>query len=992
VLLSAGSPTSTSNVPTTSSASPHTTASKVELAALQIELDTLLQHAHSVAAVQQAIRAHDEIVAATNNNNNGVNSNNVVINRSPSAVVRRASATSAGPTAVSTGVVDDLSMRRLSSKSPPPPVHRAPSFSSDASPPSLPPSGSSTLKLNHSPGLDDQASDDSDTLSQDYASRSNGSPKSRPDIPPTPPSEPDASPPPVPHRVRPTPPRVPPPLAPLPPALAGDQGSLKSALVDKIALNGSPKRDSPKRDSPKRDSPGRSRDSPGRSSPVPLSPTIDSPSRRKASSRRPSAPSTPKADSSRANKKLSSSRKEKKSSRRDDKSRSSQHSPAVASAVAASPVAKKSPKVVVNLRDSDDDDSEQRLLRALEAEALEASNESSHASDDDTTVNASTVLNELFGLLRNGETERFIQLAENWHSALDFNRRDPNGRTLLCLAATVGDADTTQRLLTLGAKPSATTALGSSPLHCAAYHGRAAVCSLLLELDIEASAANKHGLTPLHCAVSSNQHHVIPLLVNAGAAFAARDANGSTPLHVACTLGHVASVRALLRAIEGTKPDGIAALASALAAKDDAELTPLMSAVWQNHANCVELLVRHGAKNDADRDGLTPLSIASDDAIKQILVRAFVSGGDDAPAGDDAGASSSAAPESGSLSARRRHREAEDARRRKQSVPAIAASSASGANGAALASPSQSSARRDSTVQDQEASVSFEGALLVREGALRKQWVERYATLANGELSCYADKVLAKTGSDPLWFVTVDETVELVPLKDGKAAHAELSFSLLVRNKTVLLRAKTPEDKLTWVNKINLLKYSRQHGGTAGLHLLAREASGQQRSISSSGERGGTFFRVPSQQSKSSPLSPDKSQSRRPLAVPALDLTGAGVKSAPTKPAADAAAKHDDDDDGVLDSSESETDNMPVPTVNLSKADRRKSIRRLQHDSGMDTGGHHHHPHKSPRELSPRFKLPHVPTRRAVASRRAAAIAKGEDPDADPDDDPDEQQ
>jgi ankyrin repeat protein len=771
-----------------------------------------------------------------------------------------------------------------------------------------------------------------------------------------------------------------------------------SSLVDKIKvdkitasnasspaalLNGSPKRDSPKRDSPGRLSPASS--SPGRSGAAP----IDSPSRRKSSSRRPSAPSTPKAlsESSKANKKLSSSsRKEKKPSKRGSQPTS----------VAPSPANKKSPKIVVNLHDSEDDDSEQRLLRALEQEALEASQGSSHESDDDA-VNATTVLHEMFGLLRNGETDRLLQLAENWHSALDFNRRDPNGRTLLCLAATVGDADTTQRLLTFGAKPSATTALGTSPLHCAAYHGRADVCSLLLELDIEASAANKHGLTPLHCALSSNQHHIVPLLVGAGAAFAARDANGSTPLHVGCTLGHVASVRALLRAIEGTKPDGAAALASALAAKDDAELTPLMCAVWQNNVSCVELLVRHGAKNDADRDGLTPLSVASNEAIKQILVRAFVSGDDavdDGATGAAAAAavtspvaasasaaSTAAAPESGSLTARRRHREAEDARRRKQSMPAIAVAASSPAG----------------TVQEQEASVSFEGPLLVREGALRKQWVERYATLANGELSCYGDKLLAKTGSDPLWFVTVDETVELVPLKDGKAAHAELSFSLLVRNKTVLLRAKTPEDKLTWVNKINLLKYSRQHGGTAGLHLLAREASGQQRSISSSGERGGTFFRVPSQASKTSPLASDKAP-RRPLGVPALDLAGAGVAA---KPAAAAKAagdkdKHDDDDDGVLDSSESETDNMPVPTVNLSKADRRKSIRRLQQDSGMEPSGgsgHHHRPHKSPRELSPRFKLPHVPTRRAVASRRAASIARGEDPDADPDDEQvDEQQ
>jgi hypothetical protein len=47
--------------------------------------------------------------------------------------------------------------------------------------------------------------------------------------------------------------------------------------------------------------------------------------------------------------------------------------------------------------------------------------------------------------------------------------------------------------------------------------------------------------------------------------------------------------------------------------------------------------------------------------------------------------------------------------------------------------------------------------------------------------------------------------------------NAELCLSLAVHGKTYHLRASTAEEKLGWVSKINLLKYSRQHGGTAGL-------------------------------------------------------------------------------------------------------------------------------------------------------------------------------
>lgn len=175
-------------------------------------------------------------------------------------------------------------------------------------------------------------------------------------------------------------------------------------------------------------------------------------------------------------------------------------------------------------------------------------------------------------------------------------------------------------------------------------------------------------------------------------------------------------------------------------------------------------------------------------------------------------------------------------------------------------------------------SLTYSGPLEVREGALRKHWVQRLLVLKNGELLCF----VAASSAEPLWFVTVDDGVQLVPPPKDNKAFAERCFSLQQKNgKLYHLRAHTAEEKLAWVSKINLLQYTRVHGGTDGLRLLAE--SGEQpvlstRSISSAGGAavirvaGNVPVTVPGTPPKTSPPPQRMSSSGfvRPLKVPAL--------------------------------------------------------------------------------------------------------------------------
>lgn len=140
-------------------------------------------------------------------------------------------------------------------------------------------------------------------------------------------------------------------------------------------------------------------------------------------------------------------------------------------------------------------------------------------------------------------------------------------------AAANGHLDCLKLLVAAGAKTSAVSPVGNTPLHLvrsllctssdhqpglisfrscirpwvqAAFSGHTAVVEALLESGASADAANKAGNTPLHFAAQKGHAAIVAPLLKSGAQMDARSKTGNTPLHLAAQNGHVAVVQPLL--------------------------------------------------------------------------------------------------------------------------------------------------------------------------------------------------------------------------------------------------------------------------------------------------------------------------------------------------------------------------------------------------------------------------------------------------------------
>ncbi|MGW3447333.1 ankyrin repeat domain-containing protein [Streptomyces sp. NPDC001076] len=113
--------------------------------------------------------------------------------------------------------------------------------------------------------------------------------------------------------------------------------------------------------------------------------------------------------------------------------------------------------------------------------------------------------------------------------------RDRQGRTPLHAAALRGDLTEVERLIGVGADPSAADSNGFTPLHLAAQEGHAGAAEALLNAGAEVDRRNRFGNTALFVAVfnSRGRGDVISLLRERGADPMAENASGQTPLGLA---------------------------------------------------------------------------------------------------------------------------------------------------------------------------------------------------------------------------------------------------------------------------------------------------------------------------------------------------------------------------------------------------------------------------------------------------------------------------
>jgi len=159
-----------------------------------------------------------------------------------------------------------------------------------------------------------------------------------------------------------------------------------------------------------------------------------------------------------------------------------------------------------------------------------------------------------------------------------------DGKTALHLAAGHGFTQIVDRLLGVGADPSAMDRQGRQPLHWAAEGNHVEAVSILLNFGGPSSGQDKTGAAPMHLAAAGGFLHVADLLVRFGADVNSRRADGQVPLHLAAERGHDTLCQLLLA--HGAEPNVV----------DAACETPCSRAMAEAHVRCCKVLLASGAQ------------------------------------------------------------------------------------------------------------------------------------------------------------------------------------------------------------------------------------------------------------------------------------------------------------------------------------------------------------------------------------------------------------
>lgn len=227
----------------------------------------------------------------------------------------------------------------------------------------------------------------------------------------------------------------------------------------------------------------------------------------------------------------------------------------------------------------------------------------------------------------------------------------------LDVAASLGNVDTLEELIRLGADVNATDTDGVSALHVAVKHSQPKTIHALVNAGADVDAEDGEGSTPLHEAASSSSSETITALLENGADTSKATNDNRAPLHLAATHQNHEAVKTLLK--NGADihlrcvADGPAALDCAAAAGDvfairmlvlqgadvnDADSegrTALISAVDPGKERAVEALAELGADLEAhpNDETWTPLHVASE-VLHHKVVRALLKHGANANARD----------------------------------------------------------------------------------------------------------------------------------------------------------------------------------------------------------------------------------------------------------------------------------------------------------------------------------------------------------------------
>jgi len=189
----------------------------------------------------------------------------------------------------------------------------------------------------------------------------------------------------------------------------------------------------------------------------------------------------------------------------------------------------------------------------------------------------------------------------------DVNAKDAEGGTPLMLAAYFDLPELLQRLIQRGADVHASDSIGYTALHCAATASSTACAALLLAYGANMNySGGSLGLTPLHVATATMVDYFL-----ARGALVAPDAHNWTALHYACEQGNIPVVHMLMGATLGTL--------RALDFENDDGTLPFELAVGSNKVEVVRLLASVSNVNREDKYGRTPLKVACEGGLTDMV-------------------------------------------------------------------------------------------------------------------------------------------------------------------------------------------------------------------------------------------------------------------------------------------------------------------------------------------------------------------------------------
>ncbi|MEW6292469.1 MAG: ankyrin repeat domain-containing protein [Pseudomonadota bacterium] len=191
---------------------------------------------------------------------------------------------------------------------------------------------------------------------------------------------------------------------------------------------------------------------------------------------------------------------------------------------------------------------------------------------------AAGVYDDILVAANQSDTNKVIDLLRR---GMDVNTTDPQGNTLLTIAAREKNLELVRFLLDNRANVHKRNRYGDTALMLATLQGHEEVVKLLLERKV---APNQPGWNALHYAAFENRARIAALLLAAGANVNALAPNGSTALMLAAKRGHLEMVRLLV----GAKAE--------LNQIDNVEGTALDMATQAKHTEVADFLRKAGAR------------------------------------------------------------------------------------------------------------------------------------------------------------------------------------------------------------------------------------------------------------------------------------------------------------------------------------------------------------------------------------------------------------